>query len=215
MGVRHLLSIVTCRPSPRPYAALKADYAGPRPKQWRPAVGIMTAAPNCTLRCMQPDAGLGGEATAAQPYTTSPGRSRNMRAIRRTGTKPETRLRSALHAQGFRFRKDYALRIDGKLVRPDIAFTRKKVAVFVDGCFWHSCPEHGRNPGVNEGYWSPKLRRNAERDRDQTRLLQNEGWQVVRIWEHVPVNDAVATVVAVLEGESADGGREEGHQRGK
>ena len=129
---------------------------------------------------------------------TSAGRSRNMQAIRRADTKPEIRLRSALHALGFRYRKDFPIRIDGRLVRPDIVFTRRKVVVFVDGCFWHSCPEHGRNPTVNERYWSPKLRRNAERDREQTRLLESAGWRVLRIWEHVPLDDALATVTASL-----------------
>src|SRR4051812_20888098 len=73
-------------------------------------------------------------------YVTSPGRSRNMAAIRRKDTKPEVALRSAFHRAGYRFRKDYAIRVDGKVVRPDIAFTRRKLAVFVDGCFWHCCP---------------------------------------------------------------------------
>lgn len=132
-------------------------------------------------------------------YVTSAGRSRNMRAIRRTDTKPEVRLRSALHALGFRYRKDFPIRVDGKLIRPDIAFTRRKLAVFVDGCFWHSCPEHGRTPGANESYWSPKLRRNAERDREQTQLLETAGWQVLRIWEHEPIPNALAVVVAALE----------------
>ncbi|TWH52641.1 T/G mismatch-specific endonuclease [Rhodococcus rhodochrous J38] len=140
----------------------------------------------------------GCEATAGE-YVTSPGRSRIMRAIRRTDTKPEVRLRSALHALGFRYRKDFPIRLDGKLLRPDIVFTRRKIAVFVDGCFWHSCPEHGRTPGVNENYWSPKLRRNAERDREQTRLLETAGWQVLRIWEHVPTSDALALVRTTLD----------------
>jgi len=121
-----------------------------------------------------------------------------MQAIRRADTKPEIRLRSALHALGFRYRKDFPIRIDGRLIRPDIVFTRRKIVVFVDGCFWHSCPEHGRNPAVNERYWSPKLRRNAERDREQTRLLESAGWRVLRIWEHVPLDDAVATVTTSL-----------------
>ena len=121
-----------------------------------------------------------------------------MQAIRRADTKPEIRLRSALHALGFRYRKDFPIRIDGRLIRPDIVFTRRKVVVFVDGCFWHSCPEHGRAPGVNQEYWSPKLRRNAERDKVQTLLLEQERWTVIRIWEHVPLEDAVAKVQAAL-----------------
>ena len=122
-----------------------------------------------------------------------------MRAIRRTNTKPEIALRSALHRQGFRFRKDLRLVLnEGAKVRPDIAFTARRVAVFVDGCFWHACPEHGRDPAVNQWYWAPKLRRNVERDRAADAALAAAGWRVVRIWEHVPITDAVTAVVAVL-----------------
>ncbi len=77
-----------------------------------------------------------------------------MRAIKRAGTKPEIALRSALHRLGYRYRKDHRLDLaEGLRVRPDIVFTARKVAVFVDGCFWHACPEHGRQPAVNEWYW--------------------------------------------------------------
>jgi DNA mismatch endonuclease, patch repair protein len=124
-----------------------------------------------------------------------------MRAIRRTGTKPELALRSALHRQGYRFRKDYRLDLaGGTRVRPDIAFTARRVAVFVDGCFWHVCPEHGRDPTVNEWYWAPKLRRNMERDRAADAALAAAGWQVVRVWEHEPLDAAIAAVVAALGG---------------
>jgi DNA mismatch endonuclease, patch repair protein len=124
-----------------------------------------------------------------------------MRAIRRANTKPEIELRSALHRQGFRFRKDHRLDLSsGARVRPDIAFTARRVAVFVDGCFWHACPQHGRDPAVNEWYWAPKLRRTVERDAAATAALTAAGWQVIRIWEHVPLADALATVVAALGG---------------
>ncbi len=122
-----------------------------------------------------------------------------MRANRRTDTKPELALRRALHGRGYRYRKDYRLDLDGgKRVRPDIAFTARRVAVFVDGCFWHSCPEHGSKPAVNVGYWDPKLRRNVERDRAADAALAAAGWEVVRIWEHESVADAVAVVLAAL-----------------
>jgi DNA mismatch endonuclease, patch repair protein len=124
-----------------------------------------------------------------------------MRANRRTDTKPELALRSALHRRGYRFRKDHRLDLsDGARVRPDIAFTARKVAVFVDGCFWHACPQHGRNPTVNEWYWAPKLRRNIERDRAADAALAAAGWQVVRIWEHEPLAAAVDAVIAALSG---------------
>ena len=127
-----------------------------------------------------------------------------MRAIRRADTKPELALRSALHRAGYRFRKDYRLDLDdGPRVRPDIAFTARRVAVFVDGCFWHACPEHGRNPAVNEWYWAPKLRRTVERDQAADAALAAAGWRVVRIWEHVPLADAVAAVTAALDGVTA------------
>jgi DNA mismatch endonuclease, patch repair protein len=122
-----------------------------------------------------------------------------MAGIRRTDTKPELALRHALHRMGYRYRKDYRLDLDGgRRVRPDIVFTARKVAVFVDGCFWHACPDHGSKPKNNEWYWSPKLVRNVERDRMNDAALMLAGWTVVRLWEHVPVDEAIATVVVAL-----------------
>ena len=84
-------------------------------------------------------------------------------------------------------------------MRPDIVFTRKRVVVFVDGCFWHGCPDHSRVPSANAGYWAPKLARNAERDREQAALLRAAGWQVVRVWEHEDVTEAVSRITDVLD----------------
>jgi DNA mismatch endonuclease, patch repair protein len=130
-----------------------------------------------------------------------------MRANRRSDTKPELALRRALHQQGYRYRKDYRLDLTGARVRPDIAFTARRVAVFVDGCFWHCCPEHGSQPANNTWYWEPKLARNVERDRAADAALSAAGWSVVRIWEHESVEAAIAAVVAAL---AAVGGREAG-----
>lgn len=127
-------------------------------------------------------------------------RSNNMRANRRTDTKPEVRLRQALHARGHRYRKDLRLRLPARAVRPDIVFTRRKLAVFVDGCFWHLCPEHGRQPTVNGTYWGPKLLKNVERDREADRALEAAGWGVVRLWEHLALDDAVGRVEEALAG---------------
>ncbi|MGH3418017.1 MAG: very short patch repair endonuclease [Streptosporangiaceae bacterium] len=136
---------------------------------------------------------------ADYPHPASAGRSANMRANRRTDTKPELALRRALHKLGYRYRKDYRLDLDGgRRVRPDIVFTARKVAVFVDGCFWHACPEHGSKPRANEWYWGPKLIKNVERDRINDAALILAGWTVVRLWEHVPVDEAVSTVVTAL-----------------
>ena len=122
-----------------------------------------------------------------------------MKANRRTDTKPELALRHALHRLGYRYRKDFRLDLDsGRRVRPDIAFTARKVAVFVDGCFWHACPEHGSKPRANEWYWGPKLIKNVERDRVNDAALILAGWTVIRLWEHVPLDEAVTTVITAL-----------------
>lgn len=122
-----------------------------------------------------------------------------MQGNRRTGTKPEVSLRSALHAAGMRFRKDHRIDLGRVKPRPDVVFTRAKVAVFVDGCYWHSCPEHGTSPRTNSDYWAPKLARNVERDREHDKALQEAGWTVVRIWEHVPVGAAVDAVERAID----------------
>ncbi|WP_448006147.1 very short patch repair endonuclease [Agromyces bauzanensis] len=131
-------------------------------------------------------------------------RRRNMQANRRRDTAPERALRSLLFAGGFRYRCDFRVDLDGVRARPDIAFTRAKVAVFVDGCFWHGCPEHFSEPRRNADYWGPKLARNRERDRVQTAALETAGWRVIRIWEHVPPGTAliiVSDALAVAYGE--------------
>jgi DNA mismatch endonuclease (patch repair protein) len=132
------------------------------------------------------------------PFTADQGRAANMRGNRRTDTKPELALRTALHAMGYRYRKDMRLDLPLRRVRPDIAFTSRRVAVFVDGCFWHACPEHGSKPKNNEWYWSPKLAKNVERDRAADQALAQAGWTVVRLWEHVPLADAVALVIGAV-----------------
>lgn len=121
-----------------------------------------------------------------------------MRANRRTDTKPEVALRRELHRQGLRYRKDFRLDLTGARVRPDIAFTARRVAVFVDGCFWHCCPQHGSQPANNTWYWKPKLERNVERDRLADAALTAAGWSVVRVWEHESLEAAVAAVISAL-----------------
>jgi DNA mismatch endonuclease (patch repair protein) len=107
-------------------------------------------------------------------------------------------LRSAVHGRGLRFRKDHRVDLPNGRVRPDLVFTRRKVAVFVDGCFWHVCPEHGREPTSNEWYWTPKLRRNVERDRQADQALLQAGWLVLRIWEHEAIDEAAERVQAAV-----------------
>lgn len=130
---------------------------------------------------------------AAHPGASSSDVSRRMSVARRRDTAPEVALRRLLHANGLRYRVAYP--VPGQRRRTiDIAFTRHKVAVFVDGCFWHGCPEHGTNPRSNNAWWVAKLAANRARDRDTDRLLETLGWTVVRIWEHERP-DAAATVV--------------------
>ena len=122
-----------------------------------------------------------------------------MKGNRRTDTKPEVTLRSHLHARGLRFRKDFRLAVDGRAVRPDVVFTKQQVAVFVDGCFWHVCPEHGRIPGGNNAsYWEAKLHGNVERDKADTRVLEVSGWTVVRVWEHEELEEAADLIIGCL-----------------
>ena len=102
------------------------------------------------------------------PVPSGAAASATMRANRRRDTTPERILRSALHRLGWRFRVDLPVEADRRRVRPDIVFTRRRVAVFVDGCFWHACPEHGQQPSANSSYWKPKLRRKEERDQADT-----------------------------------------------
>ncbi len=109
--------------------------------------------------------------------------------------KPELELRSASHRAGYRYRCDLRIDLPEGRVRPGIVFTRKRVAVFVDGCFWHSCPEHASRPSVNQFYWSPKLARNAERDERNTTMLTEADWTVVSIWEHESVESGIARVI--------------------
>ncbi len=106
-----------------------------------------------------------------------------MSRLARRDTAPEVGLRRALHRRGLRFRLQ--VKVPGNNRRTiDIAFTRARLAVYVDGCFWHGCVEHGTTPGTNSEWWSWKLARTRERDRDTDRELKEAGWEVVRVWEH-------------------------------
>jgi DNA mismatch endonuclease (patch repair protein) len=122
-------------------------------------------------------------------------RSYNMSRIRSKNTKPEMVLRKLLWLCGLR-----GYRLHSKLPgRPDIVFSRKKLAVFVDGCFWHSCPHcsDGRAPKSNTGYWSEKRRLNRERDARHTVTLEGTGWTVLRFWEHEVNRDPIACALRV------------------
>lgn len=127
-------------------------------------------------------------------YETAPSASRTMRSNRHRDTGPELAVRSLLHARGLRYRVDRLMKVDGVRIRPDIVFPTPKVAVFIDGCFWHCCPEHSSLPATNTSYWLPKLEANVERDALHSRLLRESGWEVLRFWEHEPPAEVTATV---------------------
>lgn len=117
-----------------------------------------------------------------------------MAAQARSGTSPEMAVRRRLHSRGLRYRVDY--RPEASLRRSaDVVFTRAKIAVFIDGCFWHSCPEHGTLPKTNREWWATKLTTNVARDRDTDASLEAAGWTVLRFWEH----DDPDRIVAVIE----------------
>jgi DNA mismatch endonuclease (patch repair protein) len=104
-------------------------------------------------------------------------------------------LRRELHRRGLRFRVDFRFDMDGlRRRRADLAFTRRRVAVFVDGCFWHVCPEHATAPRANGAWWAAKLAGNVARDRDTDARLAEAGWTVVRVWEHESVTEAADRV---------------------
>lgn len=147
-------------------------------------VGILERVDAVTLR-------VGTEA----PPPSSPAATAKGKGNRRADTSPELRLRRGLWARGLRFRKDFPIRPAGhRAVRADIVFPRARLAVFVDGCFWHSCPQHGRVPRSNREYWEAKLRNNRQRDLRVTKALEAECWTVMRVWEHEELADALDAV---------------------
>jgi DNA mismatch endonuclease (patch repair protein) len=138
------------------------------------------------------------------PPASSADALRRMTSQRQRDTKGELELRSLLHRRGLRFRV-HAL-LPGLRRRSDIVFTRARVAVFVDGCFWHGCPEHGSWPKQNANWWREKIEANQRRDRDTDARLKAAGWTVVRVWEHddpTRAADRIAEIVrrAITQGE--------------
>jgi DNA mismatch endonuclease, patch repair protein len=113
-------------------------------------------------------------------------------------TGPEIRLRRELHRRGLRYRKHTKLEVLGNRWSVDIAFPSQKVAIFVDGCFWHGCPEHMTWPKANAEWWHEKIERTRARDRDTTARLLTAGWHVIRLWEHEPADAAADRIEARL-----------------
>lgn len=116
-------------------------------------------------------------------WATTSAVRKSMRANRSRDTKPELALRRALHALGLRYRVS-ARPFPDTPFRADIVFTRRRVVVFVDGCYWHGCPEHHRAPQTNAEYWAAKVARNIQRDGETDQRLAQSGWLALRVWEH-------------------------------
>ncbi|MFD6887807.1 very short patch repair endonuclease [Streptomyces sp. NPDC059957] len=131
-------------------------------------------------------------------WASSAARRRNMQAIRSRDTKPERLIRSLLHAQGLRYRVA-AKPLPNLRRTADIVFRPAKVAVFIDGCYWHGCPEHYVPPKTNSGYWSDKVAGNMARDRDTDQRLREAGWTVLRFWEHEPSDECALRIAAEIE----------------
>lgn len=130
---------------------------------------------------------------------SSPEASRRMARVRQRGTDVEIELRRALHALGLRYRLQVPLSRKPRRVA-DIVFIGARVAVFVDGCFWHGCPLHATWPKENAGFWRAKIEANRARDADTTRRLRELGWEVIRVWSHEdPVEAARLIYDRVLE----------------
>ena len=134
----------------------------------------------------------------SESWAVSPGVRRRMQLQRTRDTGPEMAVRRIIHAAGFRYRVD-ACPVPGLRRRADIVFRPARVAVFVDGCFWHGCTEHGRRKyAANTWYWPEKIENNRARDRDTDRILAENGWLVIRVWEHEQAeNVADRTMLAV------------------
>ncbi|MFE4599541.1 very short patch repair endonuclease [Kitasatospora indigofera] len=147
-------------------------------------------------------------ANRTAPIASSASVAARMSRQRSRDTAQEIAVRKLLHSQGLRYRVN--LPVPGMRRRTiDIAFTRRKVAVFLDGCFWHGCPEHGTSPRANGAWWQEKLARNAERDAETTIRLEAEGWLVLRFWEHQPpatVADMVTGAVSATDPSTSTGG---------
>jgi DNA mismatch endonuclease, patch repair protein len=134
-------------------------------------------------------------AASGRPPPSSDEARRRMQAVRQRDTEPERALRSALHRLGLRFRIHRQLIAEVRR-SVDVVFPTQRIAVFVDGCFWHACPIHGTMARANKRFWREKLNANRRRDNDTNRRLSSAGWLVVRVWEH---EDAYAAATRICE----------------
>jgi DNA mismatch endonuclease (patch repair protein) len=138
------------------------------------------------------------DSSKRRPSASSPEVRKRMQSTGRRDTPSELEIRTQLANMGLSFVVDYPP-IRGARRRADVVFIEARVAVYMDGCFWHGCPEHGTWPKRNAEWWREKIERNRLRDADTNRMLAEAGWGVVRIWEHECVDDAVRRILQELD----------------
>ena len=132
-----------------------------------------------------------------KPIPSSKTASNRMKAAKPRDTAPEKALRSELHKKGLRYRIDVRP-VETLNRRADIVFRSAKVAVFVDGCFWHGCPKHGTQAKANAEFWRNKIKQNQARDAETNQLLKKAGWKVVRVWEHESPGKATEKILNII-----------------
>lgn len=140
------------------------------------------------------------------PAPSSAEALRRMKAVRQRDTAAELAIRRLLHAQGLRYRVDRPT-APGQRRRADLVFASARVAVFVDGCFWHSCPLHATQPKANADWWAAKLAANQRRDTQTNQQLETFGWKVIRVWEHEAPGTAAARIAREVRSRQSRAGR--------
>jgi len=144
--------------------------------------------------------------TRSRSWASTPGVRASMRSNRGRDTSPELEIRRRLHSRGFRYRVSF--RPIANIRRTaDIVFTRQRVAVYIDGCFWHGCSEHYQAPVANGAFWAQKIATNTSRDRDTDSRLAAEGWRPLRFWEHEVRGDPETVVRTITEAVLRGGAR--------
>lgn len=144
-----------------------------------------------------------------QSWASSERVRRSMRANRGRDTAPELAVRKIVHNAGLRYRVDHRP-IPGLNRRADLVFTRARVAVFIDGCFWHGCPRHHTTAVTNAAFWSEKVESNRARDAETNGLITTAGWQVLRFWEHEVPTDVAVVIIETVRRRVAGRGRAKG-----
>ena len=144
-------------------------------------------------------------ATSGASWASDEATRKKMVGNRNRDTKPELRVRSLLHKRGLRYRVNQGPLPELRRTA-DIVFRKARVAVFIDGCFWHGCPQHYKEPKTNTDYWRAKIAGNGQRDRQTDELLFEAGWLVLRFWEHEDPNEIADAIITAVE-ERRPGGR--------